>query len=243
MYLARIFLKSNFISHGVELPGSVKISSMLDWSCSAVIRTQSLVVFLQNHYIIKRNKSQALFLQNLQFLARMLHGSLWINLPSSGRGGKQKLLLSFTDSGVKNWHISENSFLLRSLLRLGGEWSKERWCKNSTGGERGLFPVTPAFAWPLHPRSVNRPVHRKKCFARPFRKLDVHSVFWLNVQPVFGNRAWVSTHSVLRTGWMLTIGQWMNVHSWTQGWPSVIFWIPFKRSTFFAEAADNFVEL
>ena len=66
------------------------------------------------------------------------------------------------------------------------------------GGEWGLFPVTPAIAWPLRPPVCQSTSSSKKCFVHSFRKLDVHSVFWLNIQPVFDDRARVSTHSVLR---------------------------------------------
>ena len=95
--------------------------------------------------------------------------------------------------------------------------------------------MTPAFTWPLR-----LPVCR-----RPSRKIFRH---WTVIQNLGRSSSFLIGRSVnvrwpevseyslrFSAGWMLTGGQWMNVHSVIGEWPSVIFWIPFKHSTFLSK--------
>jgi len=63
MYLALIFLKSNFIEQGIDSPGSVKISFIWECSCFAVIKLPFYVKVLCLQYCLITNfkKSQVLF--------------------------------------------------------------------------------------------------------------------------------------------------------------------------------------
>ena len=93
-------------------------------------------------------------------------------------------------------------------------WFKERCCKIFTGGEWGLFPVSPAFAWPLH-LPLHPHTERKIFRLHPIRwnwtVIQIFGQSFNSFSPSNDGTSWWKRAIARGTCGFVTIGQFPNI--------------------------------